>query len=184
MDETFTNDCLWAISKLFAEENYDPVNKIMSELNSKIIDITWNPSSAHLNSSNLSFVLNWWKKNCFENSLPNPSVINPEELTPALGKIAILEPIDNGRDFKYRLYGSKIVPELFKDLTGQYITDIWTPLRTYFLINYRAVLMRRQVLFSVHKPHISLDFKQWKRLILPFGMNGKITRLMIVLISE
>lgn len=175
----FTDDKLWEISKYLSEEKYDSLDIILSELTSEITDIKWNPNSIDINIPQISFALSWWNKNCLCNVLPDPSVIKPENLKPVLGKMAIVEPVNNGENFKYRLYGSNILPESYKDLTNKKVTDIWSPLRTYFLINYRAVFFGKKPLFSTHKPHISLDIKN-ARLILPFGINNEVTRLLIV----
>lgn len=181
---TRSNDELWHISKHFSEEKYDSTRTIMSELKSEIQEVKWNPKATDLTNPDISFVLSWWQENHSNDFLPNPSLITPEDLKPVLGKVAILEPVNKGEDFNYRLYGSTIIPGPYKDLTGQNLMNIWTPLRTYFLINYRAVMFRKEPLFSIHKPHFSFDIKRWERLILPFGSKNEVSRILLVNMSK
>ncbi|WP_419904914.1 PAS domain-containing protein [Kiloniella sp.] len=173
---------LWDFANNFAEDDFTETDNIMADLGSPKPVIRWNPQLENITNPQFKIALAWWNAARNNRSYPSPQDVDPILLKSILGRIALLDVIENGADFRYRLYGSEIVPKIGKDLTGKLLSEIWTPIRPFFMINYRAILLRKEPLYTIHQPHHSLELSKWERLILPLGIGEEVQRLMVVLI--
>lgn len=170
---------LWAMAERLVDGDLNACDALFHTLAAPMPALAWNPDNKGMDQDYLSQVLNWWLVQKGNAAMPSPGTIDPVGLRGLLGNLMILEPIDEGQDFYMRLYGSNVTPHSHHDLTGQKVSEIWTPLRDYFLVNYRAVYHRRESLYSLHTPPVQINFSAWKRLILPFGDGQTVTRLVV-----
>lgn len=116
--------------------------------------------------------------------LPHQREIDPTALRPFLGHLMLLDTIEGGYDFRYRLYGSAIASRAGFDWTGKTVRDLVEhrpQAALAFHAFYRAVLERPQPLFTDHQPHPAVRVGHWQRLILPFSAapDGSVTRLLV-----
>jgi hypothetical protein len=97
-------------------------------------------------------------------------VVDPTELRAALGYINILEPVDGGANFRFRLFGSHVAEASDSELTGRLVSDMEaSPYVVDFAVaSYRAVLMRRLPLLSVRYPAGARLVGFWERLVVPY----------------
>lgn len=100
-----------------------------------------------------------------------------------MGNLMLLEPVDNGDDFVYRVYGTNIARFVSLELTGKRLTE--GPLPTFakalFLVTYRAVLKRPEPLMCRHVAPTDFVMATWDRLVLPFVDDaGAVARLLVV----
>ncbi|MFD2207873.1 PAS domain-containing protein [Kiloniella antarctica] len=181
-DITYSTEYLWARAKELVNEDYVSLSLLMKQLGSPVPTVHWNLPEDKLPQPELQFLFKWWKDKKGERMAPSPSDVDPFELKGILGKIAVLEVIDTGEEFKYRLYGSAIMPEPGKDLTGKLLSDIWTPMRAFFAITYRAVVLRKEPLYTRHEPHHSLKMAEWDRIILPLSDGTEVERIIVALV--
>ena len=88
---------------------------------------------------------------------------------------------EDGADFRYRVYGSRIVEYSKIEMTGKRIWDLPSPwVATYFAVTYRAVCLRGEALYSLHRSRLDQTFARWERLILPFvDADGNVDRLLV-----
>jgi len=94
----------------------------------------------------------------------------------------LLDVLDEGWDYRYRIYGSEIARRHGRDLTGKRTSDIARTAYTgiFYIAGYRAVLARRAPLFSVSSSPNYVAAVDWWRLALPLaGTDGTITRLLV-----
>lgn len=116
--------------------------------------------------------------------LPGVSEIGPHVLRPFLGNLMLLDVIEDGADFRYRLYGAAIALRAGFDWTGKTVRAL-AELRPHaalpFHAFYAAVLRRPQPLFTDHRPHPAVPVGHWQRLILPFSKtgDGRVDRLLV-----
>src|SRR5690606_31340466 len=116
------------------------------------------------------FLNRFWHEHRAAPDLPPSAAIDPFELGPALGILMLLEPVDGGNDFLYRLYGTVIAEYSGIEMTGKRVWDVPAPLvAAYFLATYRAVFDQRRPLFAHHTTHHDIQIARWDRLILPFA---------------
>ena len=80
------------------------------------------PDPADFTDPRLPRLLDWWRGECGGEALP-ARAIDPLALRFILGWLMIMEPLDGGADFRYRLYGSSIAEIMGRDLTGCKISD-------------------------------------------------------------
>ena len=118
--------------------------------------------------------------------LPDAGALDAVGLREWLGDLLLLEVLDEGRDFRYRVYGSSIAAHVGFDLTGKRTSEIGSALGIgsmiplYFLAVYRRVMQDRCPWYSVHQPPQTVTAFFWRRLVLPFAsQSGEITRLLV-----
>src|SRR5262249_10216381 len=60
-----------------------------------------------------------WRAKCRGDALPARADFTVDDLRPFIGRIAILDVIDGGQDFRFRLYGTQIAEEYQGEMTGK-----------------------------------------------------------------
>ena len=112
--------------------------------------------------------------------LPPLKLIAPEELRFILGWLMIMEPLDGGTDFRYRLYGSSIAATTGRDLTGHKVSESFPLFAAWTSAVYRTTMARRLPVLTSHAPRRFVLVDRWERLILPFaGAAGAVERLLV-----
>lgn len=114
-----------------------------------------------------------WNRKRGDRVLPARHDIRPEELKPWFGNLIVLDVLDGGRDFRYRLFGTAIVFQAGFDMTGKLLSEY--PIKEvlpFFLATHREVVRRATPAFGEHNPCVATVRKR-RRLILPFGEDGK-----------
>ncbi|MEQ9133568.1 MAG: PAS domain-containing protein [Thalassobaculum sp.] len=141
----------------------------------------WEPSESELEDGPLRFLLRLWLDRAETDRLPASRTIDALELRPALGYLMLLEPIDGGADFRYRVYGTAIAEYAGLEMTGRTVWDLPSPrVAAFFLATYQAVCRKRRPLFSHHTTHHAIQSADWNRVILPFaGDDGTVDRLLV-----
>ena len=183
-DTSFSTEILWDRSKEIIREDYHELDLLLHKLGSPKPCLIWNPGPENLPGDQFACFLEWWNQ-ARSNSFAAPlDAVDPMELRSILGHLAVLDVLDGGENFRYRLYGSAIMNEPGRDLTGLLLTDIWTPLRAFFTITYRAVVQRKEPLYTQHEPHHSLKMQVWDRLILPLSNTGDVNRLIVAIVPS
>lgn len=143
--------------------------------------INWSPAAADLEQPVLRDLLAYWEALPGGPRFPLASAIDPLQMRTVLGLVMLLEPVDGGRDFRYRVYGTGIAERSGIDVTGQTVGAIAeNPLPDYFLASYRACLSRPEPLHIQHVPPDRVHVEHWDRLILPLDDGqGQVSRLIV-----
>lgn len=147
--------------------------------------IVWSPAPDVLPTVPLARLLNYWRGLWQGESLPSATAIDPTDMRFILGNVMLVDVIDGGADFAYRLYGSKIAASVGRDITGRRVSslaaDFGEHLALYFGATFHAVLLRREPLYTEHmaaSPDSPVE--RWQRLILPLtAADGTIMRLLV-----
>lgn len=143
--------------------------------------IRWNPVAADLPTKQLPFVLNLWHSLRDAYGRVRPEQIDPFALKPALGYILLIDVLDDGADFYYRLYGSEVARVAGFDMTGKRTSQIVTGslASTFYIAGYRALLQRPEPLFTWHEMPMQITINNWDRIVLPLtGADGRISRIL------
>ena len=144
--------------------------------------IVWDPLEHELNAEPLRFLARYWRSCRAGDGLPGPEIVDPLALKPALGYIMLLDVLEDGWDYRYRIYGTNIAHRFGRDLTGRRTSDISKTAFTgmFYIAGYRAVLARRTPLFTVSASPKYVAAVDWWRLALPLAApDGTITRLLV-----
>lgn len=170
---------LWETASRLADGDTRSCAPMLGAIGSPPPVLLWQPTLETLPEPLLAFLLEWWLEARGEAFAPPVEVVDPFALRPALGHLSLLDVIDDGVDFRYRIHGSLTAARARWEWTGRRVSEIETPLRFFFLVNYRAVTRRRQPLFSTHTPPAEVRMTAWHRLILPLGRDGRVERLLV-----
>lgn len=141
----------------------------------------WNPKPEDLPTTQLPFVLNHWLGLRDAAGRVAPEQIDPFALKPALGYILLIDVLEDGEDFRYRLYGSEIARVAGFDMTGKRTSEMVTGslASTFYIAGYRALLQRREPLFTWHEMPMQITINSWDRIVLPLSdADGRITRIL------
>lgn len=141
----------------------------------------WNPSASELPTKQLPFVLNLWQGLRDAHGRVAPEQIDPFLLRPALGYVLLIDVLEDGADFRYRLYGSEVARVAGFDMTGKRTSQMVTGslASTFYIAGYRALLKRPEPLFTWHEMPMQITINNWDRIVLPLtGPDGRITRIL------
>ncbi len=143
--------------------------------------VRWNPPAEELPTKQLPFVLNAWLGLRDAHGRVAPEQIDPFLLRPALGYILLVDVLDDGADFYYRLYGSEVARVTGFDMTGKRTSQIATGslAGSFYLASYRALLKRPEPMFTWHEMPMQITINNWDRIVLPLtGSDGRVTRIL------
>jgi hypothetical protein len=143
-------------------------------------DIVWAPARDRVRSGENRFLLDYWHESRGGAALPPMSAVDPMRIKPALGRVGVLEPVDGGRDFRYRLFGTIMAAVSGFDLTGKLLSTHPSSAHvvTLTLALYRATLAKQAPVLSSYAP-VARYVAFWERLMLPFaGADGSVARIL------
>lgn len=112
---------------------------------------------------------------------PRACEIDPLDMKAALGYVHLLDIVEDGIDFRYRLFGSKASSVSGFDLTGRLASENRAPayIGQFALAVYRVALESREPVLTIHGPAGAIYTAAWHRLVLPLADDtGAITRLL------
>jgi hypothetical protein len=144
------------------------------------IELARSPEPATLYGAPNRFLLEYWRAER-QGALPPISAIDPIRMRPALGRILIIEPVDEGRDFRYRLFGTHIAAISGYDMTGKLLSvhPLAPELICFAFALYLSLMARPEPVMTLNVPPMA-PFTRWERIVLPFGSaDGKATRFVV-----
>lgn len=159
------------VAEFFACEQMDPPSFI------------WNPDPETFPHPLMKHFLATWQSMPHTPERPLPLAADFDVFTfqNALGYMMYLDVIDGGKDFRYRVYGSRIAQFSGFDLTGKCLGHVDAPSisRDFMLACYKALLRRQHPLFTQHKSPRDFLVATWSRLLVPLvDEAGKTVRLL------
>jgi hypothetical protein len=96
-----------------------------------------------------------------------------EELGPWLGHLVLVDLIDGGQDFSYRVFGTKIAEFLGQDLTGKRLSGLQPALQRVLADEYHGVMAARRAHYVVGSPFVARRSAVMARAILPLSDDGR-----------
>ena len=147
-----------------------PIAEVFESAGAGTPEVHLSPRPEQISAEALRFLVQRWYHLRASGSSPHLRHIDPFALRPALGYLMVLEPVDGGRDFRYRLFGSSIARISGFDMTGRKLSE--HPARAYVsefgIAVCRASLRGGQPIYSTRHP-VGAEFTTcWHRLALPF----------------
>jgi hypothetical protein len=145
-------------------------------------ELRWDPPVESLSTPQHRFLLRYWNDLRGMRALPHRRGIDAIELRAALGYIHLLEPVEDGRDFRYRVFGTVVAAVSGFDLTGQRASSMKASayIVEFALAVFRAARRRGEPVLTEHGPPAAIYTSTWHRLVLPFADDhGEVTRLLV-----
>jgi hypothetical protein len=142
--------------------------------------VIWSPVAEDIAAPQLRFLLDYWST-LADGALPNLRQIDPFAMRPALGYVMLIDVVESGRDFRYRLYGSIIAGVSNLDMTGRLMSDHSASayVTEFALAVNRAVGRRRLPIYTERTPTSAERTTRWQRLALPLVDDaGAVMRLL------
>ena len=120
-------------------------------------------------------MLAYWIEKRGSRSMPRKRDIDPIEISPRiLPNLQIIEVINRGARFRYRLVGSASVDAFGSDYTGRYPDEMFSDDRLNFIQSiYRKVCATKIPLFSLNRYHTPKNIDLFAyRIYLPLSEDG------------
>ncbi|MCC7045205.1 MAG: PAS domain-containing protein [Alphaproteobacteria bacterium] len=114
-----------------------------------------------------------WQSKRKDRQLPSRAAFQHAELPPWFGTLILLDVLDGGADYRYRLFGLVLATEAGFDMTGKLLSKY--PIRSnlpHFREVFAEVLRTRAPALSEHDPGVA-HIRRRRRLILPLGKDGE-----------
>jgi hypothetical protein len=143
------------------------------------------PVASDFEDGRLALLLDYWNRARGTAELPAVSAIDPAEFKFLLGWLMIMEPLDGGADYRYRLYGTHVAEAFGRDLTGERVGNSFPEVAQFVIGAYQRLLQIRRPILTVHTPPALIPIDRWERLILPFADEvGAIVRILVGTIAH
>jgi hypothetical protein len=123
----------------------------------------------------LAPALAYWMQKRGPRPMPRKRDIDPVELPPKLlPNLQIIDVIDGGARFRYRLVGTASVNAFGSDYTGRYPDEMFSDDRLNFIQSlYRAVCTTKTPLFSLNRYHTTKNIDLFAyRIYMPLSEDG------------
>ncbi|NER81305.1 MAG: PAS domain-containing protein [Leptolyngbya sp. SIO1D8] len=125
----------------------------------------------------------YWRALGGRSGAPAPlAAFDPLEVTGCLPYVMMLDVLDGGADYRYRVYGREVSGRFGRDMTGRTLSEMPVKPRiiAFFQAVYRASLARRESILTEHAPPPSVSVTSWRRLILPLAnADGEVIRFAV-----
>jgi len=165
-----------------AEGDLSLVRARFASLGASGPEVIWNPRTDQVRQPQLQFLLKYWRDLAGAHAMPLAEEVDAVAMRPALGFIILLDVLEGGRDFRYRLYGSVLADASGFDMTGELISahKASSHVSGFYLATYRAVQIRREAVYTEHGPASVINTKAWQRVVLPLaGQRDQIVRFLV-----
>lgn len=130
-------------------------------------------------SDSLCGIFDMWQSKCRPGLLPSRADLTHEDLQPWFGYIILLNVVDRGEDFRYRLFGSRIAEELGFDMSGKLVSE--HPNRDFmphYLDAHRMAVEQRVAMVTPAWPELDTVVLR-RRLIMPLAADGRTVNIVM-----
>jgi hypothetical protein len=141
--------------------------------------VEWRPNLTMLGEEELRSLGRIWSDRRQTDAPPFMRNIDIDAVKAECDYAMALDVLGDGEDFYYQLYGERIAQVTGFDMKGKLLSSVPTKsaLATFFLASYKAVVMSKSPLLTIHEPPSYAI--RWTRLILPLtDDHGTVKRLL------
>jgi hypothetical protein len=129
----------------------------------------------------------YWSAKRAQNTLPSRSDIDPGDLRALLSHILLIDVIEGGRDFRYRLVGTEIERHIGRPVTGRLVGETLSGGYLAYIrgLHLRVIAEAKPVYsennFTEGSTGFALiaDFKRAFRLMLPLSRDGRTVDMLL-----
>jgi hypothetical protein len=112
--------------------------------------------------------------------MPNRASIDVLELKAWLGNLLLIDVVEGGRDFRYRVYGSTLAQYYGRDLTGKTLAEARAETRELVRQEYRTVTTEGRPLLVLRNRQVRHRQARVAKLILPLTCDGLSVGMLLV----
>jgi hypothetical protein len=121
-----------------------------------------------------------WDARRGERAMPARRDIDVIELAPWLGHLMLIDVLDAGREFRYRVYGSTLAEYYGHDFTGRTTEAVRPEARELVRREYRDVIAGRRPLLVLRDRKIRYRTMRVAKLALPLSTDGIALDMLLV----
>lgn len=123
----------------------------------------------------------FWLANKPKDGLPPSRAIDPLSFREAVGFVHVAQPNQDGTDFMYRLYASKVSEIGGLDMTGKWFSESPISSWQFYRRQLAATVALRMPLYSENNASYEISVRiKWCRLLLPMvDDDGAVSRILI-----
>lgn len=122
-----------------------------------------------------------WEAKRRGGNLPARADFDVLELAPWMGNLNLVEVIDGGRDFRYRLHGTRLVELLGMELTGRRLSELPHAMQeTIRAEHMQAIEDRRPCWFTRSRFNRDEDHLRVAKLTLPLAADGRTIDMLLL----
>ena len=135
--------------------------------------VLWQPKSTQIQTPQLRFFLDYWTKLKGKARLPASRSVDLRALEPVSGYEALLDVVDDGRDFRYRRCSAAIAALSGYDLTGKLVSEYAVGSSVVYIVEsalaiHRAAYRRGEPVY-VERARAGTMTHIWHSLLLPLA---------------
>jgi hypothetical protein len=120
----------------------------------------------------LAALLTLWERKRRGRLAPQRRDFTAEDLHLWFGNLMVIDVVEGGQDFRYRVYGTDIATAYGHDMTNRLASEFPAPVAEFVLSNYREIVTDMRPMFCEHTPPLEVSVYSWQRLILPLSEDG------------
>jgi hypothetical protein len=128
--------------------------------------------------------LDLWQSKRRGNAHPARADFSMEDLRPFLGRIGILDVVDGGADFRFRVYGSAIANAYKGEMTGKSVNDYRSNFRDIIVPGYRRCYETGEPQYDVLEVDDDLMRYRWERVVVPLAADGRTVDMIMVCTTD
>jgi hypothetical protein len=163
------------------EDRLEPIREVFRKEGADGPVVMWNPDASEMAAEPLQVLLEYWSTVRSRGALPLADTVDPLAMRRALGHVMLIDVVENGQDFRYRLFGSAIAAVSGFDMTGRLLSGhpASAYLREFSLAFYRSTVLQGRSAFSRYALTGTTATAQWHRVALPLAdRSGQTVRLL------
>ena len=123
----------------------------------------------------------YWLSKRGDRAMPARADIQPGEIRALLPDVLLVDVIEGGKDFRYRLVGTELERHFGRGVTGRLLSELISdPYLDYMRSLYLSVVIERVPVYSAHSFDddrtgfaLIAAFKRTYRLMLPLSRDGE-----------
>jgi hypothetical protein len=125
-------------------------------------------------------LFDYWTTRRAPPALPARADFDVLDLKPWLGNLMLVDVIEGGREFRYRLYGSTLAHYYGKDMTGRTTDEVRAEAREWVREEYRAVVAERRPMIVRRDREVRHRIASVSKLVLPLAGDGITVDMLLV----
>ncbi|WP_259781147.1 PAS domain-containing protein [Aestuariispira ectoiniformans] len=128
-----------------------------------------------IKSEYLRDLYQYWHGNCAGKAVLPRDRFDPVDIPRLLSRLILLDVIDQGQDFRYRVVGTDVVGAIGRDFTGERLTDYHKGHEDISVINGYKILLEtgEPQLETRSLTSVGRDYVTYERLLLPMARNSQ-----------
>ena len=120
-------------------------------------------------------IYRYWRGKCREGALPSRADLDPIDIPALLAHVFLIDIVDGGRDFRYRLLGTHIVESVGFEFTGQLVSEFMRDheeeLRAQ---DYHKLVESREPQHVIgNMVAFGRDYMSYERVLCPLSSDGE-----------